>query len=157
MMLGYKFTTPGGHDYEVLDLNLNPVDGPFADGSLLSGSQISRAWRDADFRICFAKNKTDEHEVFALCIDSLIGVLPQIYKDYFYRMRAIGGEVVTELLRGIPVQFALIDATISAHGGAGALRFGQRLNVDARAGRTAPGRASPTRGTARFRWGASNL
>jgi hypothetical protein len=87
---------------------------------VLHGSELARTWTDAQFRICFAKNKTDEEDGYALCLDSLIGVLPLTDKTYYYRRRVAPGDVVADLLRTTPVHFGLIDATVSAHGMGGA-------------------------------------
>jgi len=115
-LLGYKYVTPGGHDYDVLDLTQNLVAADFPAGSVLQDSELAEAWRDAHFRICFAKNRTDEFDCYALCLDSLLGVLPLVDKDYYYRCRIPAGEAVADLLRTTPVHFAFIDAVVSAHG-----------------------------------------
>ena len=117
---GYRFVTPRGRGYDVLDLSedLRPVD--FPPGALLAGSQLAAAWLDAHFRIVFAKNRTDQAEGYSLCVESLLGVLPLVDKDYQYRLRRSPGEVVAELLSRAPPQFALIDAILSAHGSGGA-------------------------------------
>jgi uncharacterized protein (DUF362 family) len=118
-LLGYRYVTPVGRPYEVLDLSEDVVDCDFAAGSLLHGSSLGRAWRDAHVRIVFAKNRTDEHEGYSLCLDSLVGVLPLVDKDYYYRHRFEVGQVVAELLQVAPVHIALIDAIVSGHGAAG--------------------------------------
>ena len=74
-LLGYRYVTDTGRPYEVIDLGEDLVDGGFAEGSLLHGSQLARSWRDADFRITFAKNRADEQQGYALSLDTLI-VLP---------------------------------------------------------------------------------
>ena len=73
-------------------------------------------WLDADVRIVFTKNRTDEAAGYALCLDTLIGVLPLIDKDLHYRKRRHPGDVVAALLSVAPVQFCLIDGIVSAHG-----------------------------------------
>ena len=118
-LLGYRYVTDSGRPYEVIDLGEGLVDGGFAEGTLLHGSQIAQAWRDAHFRITFAKNRADEQQGYALSLDTLIGVLPLADKDYYYRHRFDPGEVVVELLQTVPVQFALIDAWTSSHGAGG--------------------------------------
>lgn len=119
-LLGYRFVTSAGHAYDVLDLSEDLVPAPFAKGGILEQSQLGRAWLQAHFRICFARNKTDERESYALCLSGLLGVLPLADKDYYYRARVEAGVAVCEFLRATPVHFALIDATVSAHGsGAG--------------------------------------
>jgi len=121
-LLGYQYVTPGGHEYDILDLSedVEVLDASAVPlGHLLHGHLISRTWRDADWRICFARNKTDEREGYALCLFGLREVLPRVDKDYHYRHRLAPGAVITELLRLYPVDFALIDATESAHGAGG--------------------------------------
>lgn len=119
-LLGYRYVTPEGRPYDVVDLAEDLVSGDWQQGDVLHGSKISGAWRDAGFRICFAKNKTDERNGYALCVDSLLGLLPLADKDYYYRLRAEPGDVVRELLAAVPPDFALIDATVSCHGSGGA-------------------------------------
>lgn len=118
-LLGYRYVTDAGRPYEVIDLGEDLVDVGFAEGTLLHGSLLARAWRDAHFRITFAKNRADEQQGYALSLDTLIGVLPLADKDYYYRHRFDPGEVVVELLRTLPIQFALIDAWTSSHGAGG--------------------------------------
>ena len=117
---GYRFITARERPYDVLDLSEDLEGANFPAGALLASSQLSRSWLDAHFRIVFAKNRTDQAEGYSLCLESLLGVLPLVDKDYFYRLRSAPGEVVAELLARTPVQFALIDAVVSAHGSGGA-------------------------------------
>lgn len=118
-LLDYRFVTPAGHEYDVLDLSEDLAPAPFGEGDVLGQSELGRAWLNAHFRICFARNKTDEREYYALCLSGLLGVLPLADKDYYYRARMQPGTAVCELLRVAPVHFALIDATVSAHGSGG--------------------------------------
>ena len=118
-LLGYRFATSAGGSYEFFDLRDDLVAGNFPEGTLLCGSSISSSWVDAHVRILFCKNKTDENEGYALCIDSLTGILPLSDKDYFYRWRFDPGTVALELLRTFPPTFSLIDAVISCHGSSG--------------------------------------
>ena len=87
---------------------------------MLHGSGISRDWVDADFRIVFSKNRTDEEAGYALALDTLIGVLPLTDKNLHYRRRRHPGDVVDRVARArrrcISV---LIDAITSAHGAGG--------------------------------------
>lgn len=117
--LGYQYVTPGGHSYDVIDLSEDLVPASFPEGGVLQGSGLGRAWLEATFRICFARNKTDEHEAYALCLNGLLGVLPLVDKDYYYRHRVSAGNAVCDLLRATPVHFAIIDASVSAHGSGG--------------------------------------
>lgn len=118
-LLGYGYITPRGRSYDVLDLGEDLSPASFPAGGVLHGSVLSRVWQDAAFRICFARNKTDEREAFALCLNGLLAVLPQADKEYYYRQRVSAGEAVSELLALVPVDFAIVDATTSAHGSGG--------------------------------------
>jgi uncharacterized protein (DUF362 family) len=118
-LVGYRYTTPQGRSYDIVDLVGALDDTAFAGDSVLRGCAISRGWLDADLRIVFSKNRTDEFAGYALCLDTLIGVLPLTDKDLHYRKRRHPGDVVAALLSAAPVQFCLIDALVSAHGTGG--------------------------------------
>ncbi len=118
-LLGYRYTTPKGRAYDIVDLAAAQDHGAFPIESVLHGCGISREWVDADVRIVFSKNRTDEIMGFALCLDTLIGVLPLIDKNLHYRTRRHPGDVVTTLLDVAPVQFCLVDGIIGAHGAGG--------------------------------------
>jgi len=118
-MAGYRYVTPAGHDYEVIDLAEDAVDAGFPEDCALRGTTLSRRWLDAHFRISFAKNKTDEEHSFALCLQNLLGVLPLRDKDFHYRHRLEAPDVCLALLRRTPVHFSMIDAFVSNHGSQG--------------------------------------
>jgi uncharacterized protein (DUF362 family) len=118
-LLGYRYTTPKGRAYDIVDLADSPDDCAFPVDSALQGCGISREWLDADVRIVFSKSRTDEVAGYALCLDTLIGVLPLIDKDLHYRKRRHPGDVVAALLGVAPVQFCLIDGIRGAHGAGG--------------------------------------
>ena len=119
-LLGYRFVTPSGHAYDLVDLAEDLHEDPFPLASVLHGSGLSRAWRDADVRVVFGKNRTDEEAAYALCLDTLLGALPLPDKTLHYRRRRHPGDVVSALLDAAPVHFALIDAVVRAHGASGA-------------------------------------
>jgi uncharacterized protein (DUF362 family) len=118
-LAGYRFRTRAGHDYDIVDLAEETVPGAFPAGASLYGSEVSRVWSEAQFRISFCKNRTDETDGFALTLQNLIGTLPLTDKRYHYYQRLRAHEVATELLRAYPVQMAVIDAFTSSHGSAG--------------------------------------
>jgi uncharacterized protein (DUF362 family) len=118
-LLGYRYTTPSDRGYDIVDLAGALIEAVFPIESVLHGCAISRDWLDADMRIVFSKSRTDEIAGHALCLDTLIGVLPLIDKDLHYRSRRHPGDVVAALLRAAPVQFCLIDAIVAAHGAGG--------------------------------------
>ena len=118
-LLGYRFVTPKGNSYEIVDFAQELVPGPFERGSILRGTRLPRLWKQANFRIVFAKNKTDDENAYYLCLDNLISVLPLRDKDYHYKHRLNRRDVLVELLRHTPVDFCIVDAYISNHGNAG--------------------------------------
>ena len=118
-LLGYRFQTRDGRPYDVVDLADDLVPVSFPPGSVLAGTGLGRAWVEAHYRISFAKNKTDEAHQYALGLEGLIQVLPLRDKDYHYRHRLRSEDVCLELLRTTPVHFAIVDAVVSNHGGAG--------------------------------------
>ncbi len=118
-LIGYRFVTQGGYDYDVIDLTEDIVEVGFPEGSVLHGTGLARPWAEAHYRICFAKNKTDEQYFYALSLQSLLGVLPKHDKAYHYHHRLDPGDVCVALLKQTPVHFGFIDALVSNHGGAG--------------------------------------
>ena len=118
-LVGYRFTTLKERAYDIVDLGDSADRTVFPRDSVLHGSGLSHDWLNADVRIVFAKNRTDEAAGYALCLDGLIGVLPLVDKDLHYRRRRHAGDVVAALLDVAPVQFCLIDGVVSAHGGGG--------------------------------------
>jgi uncharacterized protein (DUF362 family) len=128
-LLGYRFITPKGRPYDVVDLADDLSETAFSADNVLHGGSISRVWLNADLRIIFTKSRTDESSGYALCLDTLIGVLPLADKNLHYRRRRHPGDVVAALLTVAPVQFCLIDAIVSAHG-AGGRRAPEPINTD---------------------------
>jgi uncharacterized protein (DUF362 family) len=118
-LLGYRYVTSKDRAYDIIDLASSPDSRAFPIDSALQGCGISREWLDADVRIVFSKSRTDEAAGYALCLDTLIGVLPLIDKDLYYRNRRHPGDVVTALLSVAPIQFCLIDGIRGAHGAGG--------------------------------------
>jgi len=113
-LVGYRFATPKGRAYDLVDLQGEPAETTATDlaARLPSGPD----WSGADYRINFAKNKTHEEYGFALCLHNLAGVVA--------RAGPAGGmpcplDDCLEVLRRAPPDFNLIDGFISCHGGAG--------------------------------------
>lgn len=128
-LLGYRYETPMGRPYEVLDLSEDVRGDVFASWGALGDTALSSAWLDAGIRIVVAANRTDEDDGYALCLSTLLSVLPHIDKDYHYRYRRDAGEVAAELFAAAPPHFAIIDAVRSSHGAAGG-RAPQTLRTD---------------------------
>jgi uncharacterized protein (DUF362 family) len=118
-LIGYKFVTPKGRGYDLVDLAEDLVPGPFEEGSILYGTPLPRRWQNANFRIVFAKNKTDDTNAYYLCLDNLISILPLRDKEYHYKYRLNRTDVLLELAQQANVNFCIIDAFNSNHGNAG--------------------------------------
>jgi len=120
-LLGYGFVTPSGQSYEVLDLSEDLEPGGFPAESVLHGASLSRAWLEAQFRVVFAKSRTDEVEGYALCLHTLLSALPgKDGEGRAWRGRLDPAGLCVDLLRRTPVHFALIDAVTTNHGSFGA-------------------------------------
>ncbi len=120
-LLGYRYTTSEGRDYDVIDLAEDLTPGPFSEGSILHNSPLPRVWVEADFHILFCKNKTDHELAYYLGLNNLLSILPLRDKDYHYKYRLDRAEVLIELLHHLDIDFCLIDAFVSNHGNAGSL------------------------------------
>jgi uncharacterized protein (DUF362 family) len=118
-LLGYHFCTPKGREYEIVEESSEIIVPSPRPGYVLGQEDVIDGWREAQFRIVFAKNKTDEADGYSLCLDSLFTVLALADKDYFYRHRMAAEEVLLEILELAPPHFAIIDAITSAHGSGG--------------------------------------
>ena len=118
-LLGYRLVTTKNRRYDVSDLSSDVDDAVFPSQSALHGTGLSKVWANADVRIVFCKNKTDEFAGYALCLESLLGVLPLADKHLHYGIARDPGEVVADLLSAAPVHFAIIDGLMSAHGAGG--------------------------------------
>lgn len=118
-LLGYRFSTPKGRSYDIIDLGDHQAAWGFPADSVLHGTGLSEVWLNADLRIVFTKNRTDEVDGYALCLDTLIGVLPLTDKTLHYRQRRHRGDVAAALLQVAAPHFCIIDAIVSAHGAGG--------------------------------------
>jgi len=109
--LGYN----GKAGYEIVDMTLD-ADEMQQLGPHLGNHPVSRCWREADFRISFAKNKTHAYAYYTLTLKNIYGALPLAdkFKEY-HCSRGIYGTTI-EYLSAFPVQFGLVDAYLSADG-----------------------------------------
>lgn len=108
-LIGYNFKTPKGRIYEVV--NIGAESDPNA-----SPPVLNRHWVQASYRINFAKNKTHEDSIFALCLHNLAGLA--VTQGSSSGIRVVEEDCLY-VLRQAPPHFNLIDAYTSAHGGAG--------------------------------------
>jgi uncharacterized protein (DUF362 family) len=115
-----------GNNYTVVDLSEGYVAYVSPAASAAAGKPIQRdvhpVWRDADFRISFAKNKTHAYAFYTLTIKNIYGALPRSnkFKEYHCNRREFGDEPIytpaIELIQDFPVNFGLVDAYFSADG-----------------------------------------
>lgn len=105
-----------GRNYSIIDLSEGTV--PHDYGRTLGQHEVHPAWRDADFRISFAKNKTHSYAFYTLAIKNIYGALPRQNKFREYHCNKDLGiyAPAIDYLEAFPVHYALIDAYISADG-----------------------------------------
>lgn len=121
-LLGYRYVTPGGRDYDIVDLSDDAEDSPFAADRALAGIPLSSTWQEAAFRVVVAGNRTDTSDGYALTLQTLLSVLPGRDKDSLYLRQRDPGAVMEALLAATPVDAAVIDAVVSSHGPGGGAR-----------------------------------
>lgn len=103
---------------------------PYDYGHRLGAHFVGRSWRDAHFRVSFAKNKTHTWSYYTLTIKNTYGALPMQDKLHEYHQKREIEYPTIDALRSFPVHFALIDAWLSADGQFGI--FADRSPVDTR-------------------------
>jgi len=101
-------------NYRVIDLSEDLEEYPFS--GKLGKHFVNRQWKEADFRIAFAKNKTHSYAFYTLTIKDIYGALPMENKFLEYHHKRDIFSTTIEFIRRFPIHFALIDAYISADG-----------------------------------------
>ena len=122
-MIGYT-----GDGYRIEDLSLEKE--PFDYGGVLGHHPVGRTWRDAHYRISFAKNKTHWQCYYTGCLKNVYGALPEWDKmrHYHGQDREFFQSCIA-ILDALPVHFGFLDAWVSGDGLSGHVR-------DARPNRT---------------------
>ena len=98
--------------YKLVDLQRDSVMHSFE--GVLGDYPISRLWKEADFRISFAKNRTDWRCFYAGCLLNVLGCLPA--SDRLRQLYGRGHEFYEccgLVLAHFPVHFGFIDAWYS--------------------------------------------
>lgn len=111
-----KYIGLRGKNYRVIDLSENTEAYDY--GRTLGSHEVHPEWRDADFRVSFAKNKTHSYAYYTLTIKNIYGALPMKnkFKEYHCNKK-LGIFVPTiDFIDEFPIHFGLIDAYISADG-----------------------------------------
>lgn len=109
---GYK-----GKGYKLIDLTLDAVPHTF-DGTL-GKHYVGKTWKEADYRISFAKNKTHPANKYTLAMKNIFGVTTCENKYYEYHKLKEWNTTTMDMLKAFPVHFGFIDAFISADGAFG--------------------------------------
>ena len=105
----------GKSGYEIIDMTKDALDRQEF-GPHLGNHPVSSSWRDADFRISFAKNKTHAYSYYTLTIKNIYGALPLANKFKEYHCDRDIYHTTIEYLTAFPVHFGLVDAYVSADG-----------------------------------------
>ena len=101
-------------NYRIVDLTRDTVAHEYAGD--LGLYLVGKTWRDADFRVSFAKNKTHFSTKFTLTIKNIYGTTPEQNKFREYHRDREFDRVTVEMLKEFPVHFGIVDATVSADG-----------------------------------------
>jgi uncharacterized protein (DUF362 family) len=101
-------------NYKIVDLTQERE--PFDYGGRLGKHFVGPTWRDADFRISFAKNKTHIFCNYTLTLKNIYGTLPMQDKLCEYHTKREYDWPTIETLKHFPVHFGLVDAYKSADG-----------------------------------------
>ena len=111
-----KYIGLSGKNYKVIDLSENTEAYDY--GRTLGNHKSHPVWRDADFRISFAKNKTHSYAFYTLTIKNIYGALPMKNKFKEYHCNKELGIYIPaiDFIEEFPIHFGLIDAYFSADG-----------------------------------------
>jgi uncharacterized protein (DUF362 family) len=101
--------------YKIIDMTEDAQEYQHL-GPHLGNHPVSTAWRDADFRISFAKNKTHAYAYYTLTLKNIYGALPMANKFKEYHCARDIYHTAIEYLSAFPVHFGLVDAYVSADG-----------------------------------------
>ncbi len=115
-MAGYN---SGGYRIEDLGDQQEPHDY----GGVLGRHMVGRTWRDADYRISFAKNKSHWQCFYTGCLKNIYGCLPAWDKMKHYHGKGKEFyECCILMLDSFPVHFGFLDAWVSGDGFSGHVR-----------------------------------
>jgi uncharacterized protein (DUF362 family) len=115
-MAGYS-----GKGYRIEDLSEQKE--PFNYGGVLGEHVVGRAWRDADYRISFAKNKSHWQCFYTGCLKNIYGCLPEWDKmKHYHGKKREFYECCILIVDRFPVHFGFLDAWVSGDGFSGHVR-----------------------------------
>ena len=105
----------GSAGYSVIDMTRDAAERQYL-GPNLGLHPVSSIWRNADFRISFAKNKTHAYSYYTLTLKNIYGALPLANKFKEYHCDRDIYKTTIEYLKAFPVDYGLVDAYLSADG-----------------------------------------
>lgn len=111
--LGYA--VDGSAGYQLVDLTQDHWEEENL-GPHLGRHPVPLTWKNADFRISFAKNKTHAYAYYTLTLKNIYGALPLADKFSEYHTGRDIYHTTMEYLRAFPVHYGLIDAHLSSDG-----------------------------------------
>jgi uncharacterized protein (DUF362 family) len=101
--------------YDVIDMTEDASESEDL-GPHLGFHPVSSAWRDADLRISFAKNKTHAYAYYTLTLKNIYGALPLAAKFKEYHCDRDIYHTTIEYLTRFHVDYGLVDAHLSSDG-----------------------------------------
>jgi uncharacterized protein (DUF362 family) len=118
-----------GQGYQIVDLTLEKVRHVYKVRGLPDWKNwVGRTWKEADYRIDFAKFKTQLDNYFTLCLKNEFGTLPLANKYWHYHTRLPYWACALYTLVNFPVHFGFIDAYRASDGTAGfAVQYNPKL------------------------------
>jgi len=111
--LGYA--VDGSAGYQLVDLTEDDHEEKTL-GPHLGRHRVPLTWKNADFRISFAKNKTHVYSYYTLTLKNIYGALPLADKFSAYHTGRDIYYTTMEYLTAFPVDYGLIDAYVSGDG-----------------------------------------
>ena len=102
-------------EFRIVDLSEDQVPHTYLRG--MAQYSVGRAWKEADFRICFAKMRSSPVDVATLTVATLEGIGPRQDQYFFAERQAHRDTAIMMLLSEFPPHLALIDAYDSASDG----------------------------------------
>ncbi len=109
-----------GNGYEIVDLTLERERYVYKVRGLPDWKNwVGHTWQHADYRIDFAKFKTQLDNYFTLCLKNEFGTLPLPNKYWHYHTRIPYWVCTLYTLVNFPVHFGFIDAYRASDGTAG--------------------------------------
>lgn len=100
--------------YKVSSLTRNAE--PYHYRGILKEHFVGRTWKDADFRISFAKNKTHPAGTYTLTLKNIFGTTVYQNKYLDYHKHLEWDKCIIDMLDSFPVDFGIVDGYISSDG-----------------------------------------